>query len=86
MPKAGEGLVHGPNTRRDPVEATQPADWLTFAVWLGVLGWALQCFSEFGLYVPALAWTAFAWLGWLLGRQNAAQSKGPTSRGQPTAP
>jgi len=48
---------------------TQPEDWLTFAVWLGLLGWALQGFAEFGLYVPALAWTAFALLGWLLGRE-----------------
>ena len=48
---------------------TQPEDWLTFAVWLGVLGWALQSFAEFGLYVPALAWSAFAFLGWLLGRR-----------------
>jgi hypothetical protein len=37
-----------------------------FAVWLGVLGWSLQGFVEFGLYVPALAWPAFAFLGWLL--------------------
>jgi hypothetical protein len=38
------------------------------AVWLGVLGWALQGVIEFGLYIPALAWPAFAFLGWLLGR------------------
>jgi O-antigen ligase len=86
VPKAGEGLVHGPNARRDTVEATQPEDWLTFAVWLGVLGWALQNFAEFGLYIPALAWTAFTLLGWLLGKQNPTQSSGPTSRGQPSAP
>ena len=47
--------------------------WLTFAVWLGVLGWSLQSLVEFGLYIPALAWPAFTLLGWLLGR-NAAQS------------
>ncbi len=69
VPKAGEGLVHGANARHDIVEASQPEDWLTFAVWLGVLGWALHSFAEFGLYVPALAWTAFAFLGWLLGRE-----------------
>jgi O-antigen ligase len=39
-------------------------------VWLGVLGWALQGFMEFGLYVPALAWPAFAFLGWLLGSRT----------------
>jgi O-antigen ligase len=65
---------------------TQPEDWLTFAVWLGVLGWGLQCFAEFGLYVPALAWTAFALLGWLLGKQNPTPSSGPTSSSQPAAP
>ena len=37
-----------------------------FAVWLGVLGWALQGLFEFSLYIPALAWPAFAFLGWLL--------------------
>jgi len=40
--------------------------WERFAVWLGALGWALQCSVEFNLYIPALAWTAFALLGWLL--------------------
>lgn len=40
-------------------------DWPLFSVWLGLLGWALQSFVEFGLYVPALAWTAFGVLGWL---------------------
>ena len=44
---------------------------LTFAVWLGVLGWSLQGLLEFGLYIPALAWPAFALLGWLLGRKQA---------------
>jgi len=39
---------------------------LAFTVWLGVLGFALQSLMEFGLYIPALAWLAFALLGWLL--------------------
>jgi hypothetical protein len=55
-------------------------DWLTFAVWLGVLGWALQGFDEFPLYIPALAWPAFAFLGWLLGRQGPAPSRTPAPR------
>ncbi len=42
-------------------------DWLRFAVWLGLLGWSLQGFVEFGLYIPALGWMAFALFGWLLG-------------------
>ena len=47
-------------------------DWLTFAVWLGVLGWSLQSLFEFGLYIPALAWPAFTFLGWLLGKKTTA--------------
>ena len=42
-------------------------DGLRFATWLGLLGWALQSFVEFGLYVPAVGWTAFWLLGWLWG-------------------
>ena len=45
-------------------------NWLSFAVWLGLLGWSLQGLMEFGLYIPALAWTAFALFGWLLGGGN----------------
>ena len=39
---------------------------LRFSIWLGLLGWTLQSWFEFGLYIPALAWCGFAWLGWLL--------------------
>jgi hypothetical protein len=46
-------------------------DWTAFGVWLGVLGWALQGLVEFGLYIPALAWPAFAFLGWMLARKAA---------------
>jgi O-antigen ligase len=45
-----------------------PFDWVTFTIWLGVFGWALQQFAEFGLYIPALAWPAFTLMGWLLRR------------------
>ena len=45
---------------------------LRFAVWLGVLGWCLQGFVEFGLYIPASAWPAFTFLGWLLGESQIA--------------
>ncbi len=56
---------------------TSGADnWLAFAVWLGVLGWSLQSLSEFGLYIPALAWPAFTFLGWLLGKKRAAAGAG----------
>lgn len=40
---------------------------LRFSIWLGLLGWALQSLLEFGLYIPALAWIGFGWLGWLVG-------------------
>ena len=36
---------------------------IPFAIWLGLLGWFLQGFLEFSLYIPALAWPAFALLG-----------------------
>jgi len=42
-------------------------DLIRFAVLVGVLGWAAQGFVEFGLYIPAIAWPAFLFLGWLLG-------------------
>jgi len=48
---------------------------VAFAVWLGVLGWALQGVVDFGLYVPALAWTALAWLGWLLAQARKPMDK-----------
>lgn len=45
-------------------------DWITCCIWLGTLGWALQSLLEFGLYIPALAWPAFTFLGLLLGRRS----------------
>ncbi len=53
---------------------TKRQDWLRFSVWLGLLGWALQSLLEFGLYIPALAWPAFAFLGWLVGSTNDDQA------------
>lgn len=40
---------------------------LRFGVWLGLFAWALQALVEFTLYVPSVAWPAFALAGWLLG-------------------
>jgi hypothetical protein len=57
---------------------TTSDDWLTFSVWLGVLGWSLQSLVEFGLYLPALAWPAFALLGWLLGRERPMPAPTPS--------
>lgn len=45
-------------------------DTVGFAVFLGLLGWFMQGISEFSLYVPALAWTAFTLGGCLLGRSR----------------
>ena len=46
-------------------------DWrktpVACGVWLGLAAWAVQSAFEFTLYVPSLAWTAFAFAGWLLG-------------------
>jgi O-antigen ligase len=36
------------------------------AAWLGLIGWSLQSFVEFGLYIPAISWSAFILFGWLL--------------------
>jgi hypothetical protein len=46
-------------------KSRQEMSWLT--VWLGLLGWSLQGVVEFGLYIPALAWPAFLFFGWLFG-------------------
>jgi O-antigen ligase len=60
-------------------------DWLKIAVWLGLLGWALQGLVEFGLYIPGIAWPGFALLGWLLaqacgyGGRGGAPASGPAS-------
>ncbi|MGO8838586.1 MAG: O-antigen ligase family protein [Limisphaerales bacterium] len=43
-----------------------PGNPAMFAIFLGLLGWFLQGLGEFGLYIPALAWTAFSLLGGLL--------------------
>jgi O-antigen ligase len=58
-------LVHcRPRSR----SARDAGEWFNWSIWLGLLGWSLQSLLEFGLYVPALAWCGFAWMGWLLGR------------------
>jgi len=42
---------------------------LSFAIFLGLLGWFAQGLGEFGLFVPALAWTAFTLVGCLIGQE-----------------
>lgn len=55
-------------------------DPLAFAVCLGLSGWFVQGLGEFSLYVPALAWTAFALLGWLIAVSGNEIDKSPASR------
>lgn len=46
------------------------------AVWFGLLGFALQSFVEFGLYIPALAWIFFLLLGWAI-QQDSPKTRAP---------
>jgi O-antigen ligase len=52
---------------------------VTFAIFAGLLGWFIQGIGEFGLYVPALAWTAFTLLGCLLGLSANQMDKSATA-------
>jgi O-antigen ligase len=73
---AGQPQTHG-SERRDQLGGADAGlstvstseQQLLFALWLGVLGWALQGLMEFGLYIPGLAWPAFTFMGVLLGRR-----------------
>ena len=49
------------------------------ALVLGLLGWFVQGLGEFGLFIPALAWTAFAFLGCALALKNTENPTGPGS-------
>ena len=57
-------------------KSTLKSDLLQFGVFLGVLGWAIHGLTEFGLYIPALAWPAFMLLG-------ASTAAGEDSNRQP---
>ena len=50
-------------------------DLLAFAIFAGVTAWFTQGLGEFGLYVPALAWSAFTLLGCLVGRLETSPAK-----------
>jgi O-antigen ligase len=43
---------------------------ISFAIFIGLLGWFAQGIGEFELYIPALAWTGFALLGCLIGQSG----------------
>ncbi len=70
-----------PRSAEPQLRVSETEDSLPFAVWLGVLGWSLQGMVEFGLYIPALSWPAFAFLGRLL-----AQTPNPRLAPAPPPP
>ena len=79
---AGQPQTHGSEDRGQPggADACLPMaetseQQILFALWLGVLGWALQGLMEFGLYIPGLAWPAFTFMGLLLGRCDQGKTK-----------
>lgn len=57
----------------------RPKDSLGFSIWLGLLGVCLHSLVEFNLYIPAVAWPAFLFLGWLWGRRNQIDNKSRAS-------
>jgi len=60
------------------------ADPLVTAAGLGVAAWFVQGFSEFSLYVPALAWTAFTLAGAVA--RITARETNPSATPPPSAP
>ncbi len=54
-------------------------DEIEIAIYAGLLGWFAQGLGEFGLYVPALAWTAFSLLGLVLAEKRIEFDKKPES-------
>jgi O-antigen ligase len=48
---------------------------IRFCVWLGLVGVALHSLVEFNLYIPAIAWPFFLWLGWLGASMNRIDKK-----------
>ncbi len=48
------------------------SDHFLFALYLGLLGWFAQGLGEFGLFVPALGWTAFTLLGGIIRPESRA--------------
>ena len=62
----------------DGPQICQTENTLLFAVWLGLLGWVLQSLVEFSLYIPALAWPAFTFMGLLPGLLSNQREETPT--------
>ena len=69
-PSPGPELTEKSARLDSQCQVHNPDSLVRFALWLGILGWALQGFLEFGLYIPGLAWSTFAFLGFLLGQRS----------------
>lgn len=52
---------------------------INFALFLGLLGWFIQGLGEFSLYIPALAWIAFVFLGYALTWPKAEEHLVPST-------
>jgi O-Antigen ligase len=52
---------------------------ITFALFLGLLGWFVQGLGEFGLFIPASAWIAFTFLGCALALAANPFDKNPAT-------
>ncbi len=53
---------------------------VALSIWAGLLGWGLQSATEFGLYIPAIAWSAFFLLGVLWRESGNEIDSAETSR------
>ena len=43
---------------------------LASAIWIGLVGVTIQGLVEFGLFIPAISWVSFFFMGWLGGLTN----------------
>jgi len=57
----GSLLIFRPKSSADPMKS---------AIWLGLVGTCLHSLVEFNLYIPALSWPTFLFLGWLWTREE----------------
>lgn len=52
--------------------ARHSPDPMAFAIFAGLLAWYIQGVAEFSLYIPALAWMAFMFLGGAIGQAQGS--------------
>jgi O-antigen ligase len=70
-PKGCESGVVGPESCEAEFRRARTFE---AAVWLGLAAWFAQGLVEFGLYIPATSWAAFALLGWLMARPRGGDN------------